>query len=40
MLDGYVDVYLPDFKYMEPELAAAYSKAPDYPEYAKASLKK
>ena len=24
---------------MEPELAAAYSKAPDYPEYAKASLK-
>ena len=39
MLDGYVDVYLPDFKYMEPELAAAYSKAPDYPEYAKASLK-
>ena len=40
MLDGYVDVYLPDFKYMEPELAAAYSKAPDYPEYAKASLKR
>ena len=39
MLDGYVDVYLPDFKYMEPELGAAYSKAPDYPEYAKASLK-
>ncbi len=39
MLDGYVDVYLPDFKYMEPELAAAYSKAPDYPEYAKSSLK-
>lgn len=39
MLDGYVDVYLPDFKYMEPELAAAYSHAPDYPEYAKASIK-
>lgn len=39
MLDGYVDVYLPDFKYMEPELAAAYSQAPDYPEYAKASIK-
>ena len=34
-----MDIYLPDFKYMEPELAAAYSKAPDYPEYAKASLK-
>ena len=39
MLEGYVDVYLPDFKYMEPELAAAYSYAPDYPEYAKASIK-
>lgn len=39
MLEGYVDVYLPDFKYMEPELAAAYSHAPDYPEYAKASIK-
>ena len=38
-LEGIVDIYLPDFKYMEPELAAAYSKAPDYPEYAKASLK-
>ena len=39
MLDGYVDVYLPDFKYMESELAAAYSGAPDYPKYAKAALK-
>lgn len=39
MLDGYVDVYLPDFKYMESELAAAYSGAPDYPKYAKAVLK-
>ena len=39
MLDGYVDVYLPDFKYMESELAAAYSGAPDYPKYAKAASK-
>lgn len=38
MLDGYVDVYLPDFKYMEPDLALEYSGAPDYPEYAKKSL--
>ena len=37
MLDGYVDVYLPDFKYMESELAAAYSGAPDYPKCAKAA---
>ena len=40
MLDGYVDVYLPDFKYMESELAATYSGAPDYPKYAKSDLKK
>ena len=39
MLDGYVDVYLPAFKYMESELAAAYSGAHDYPKYAKAALK-
>lgn len=34
MLEGLVDVYLPDFKYMSPELAAAYSAAPDYPTVA------
>ena len=34
-LDGYVDVYLPDMKYMEPEsLAAAFSNARDYPQAA------
>lgn len=37
-LEGLVDVYLPDFKYMEPDLAAAYSHAPDYPEVAKAAI--
>ncbi len=30
MLDGLVDVYLPDFKYVSPELSKAYSAAPDY----------
>ena len=39
MLSGLVDVYLPDFKYMDPELAAAYSRAPDYVETAKAALR-
>lgn len=38
MLKGYVDIYLPDFKYMEEDLAKAYSHASDYPEYAKAAL--
>lgn len=39
MLDGLVDIYMPDFKYMSPNLAARYSRAPDYPEVAKAALK-
>ena len=39
MLDGIVDIYLTDFKYMEEEAAAKYSKAPDYPEVAKRALK-
>ncbi len=38
-LSGLVDVYLPDFKYMQAETAARYSKAPDYPDVAKAALK-
>jgi len=39
MLDGLVDIYLPDFKYMDSGLAKAYSKAEDYPEIAKNALK-
>ena len=38
MLEGYVDVYLPDLKYMEPELAAAFSHAEDYPQKARAAI--
>lgn len=33
-LDGYVDVYMPDFKYMDAALAQKYSSAPDYPQRA------
>ena len=33
-LKGLIDIYLPDLKYLTPELAAAYSHAPDYPQYA------
>lgn len=32
LLEGYVDVYLPDMKYMDAKLAADFSHAPDYPE--------
>lgn len=38
MLDGLVDIYLPDFKYFSPELAKKYSSAPDYPEVAKTAI--
>ncbi len=35
LLDGVVDIYLPDFKYTDPEKAAVYSfEARDYPEVA------
>jgi putative pyruvate formate lyase activating enzyme len=39
MLEGIIDVYLPDFKYMDGELAFRYSKAKDYPSVAGAALK-
>ena len=38
LLEGVVDIYLTDFKYMDVEAARAYSHAPDYPEVAKAAL--
>jgi putative pyruvate formate lyase activating enzyme len=39
MLEGLIDVYLPDFKYMDAVLAMEYSHAKDYPEAAAAALK-
>lgn len=33
-----IDVYLPDFKYMDNKLSGRFSDAPDYPEVAKAAL--
>ena len=38
MLDGLVDIYLPDFKYMDNERAKRYSHAGNYPEVAKEAL--
>ena len=38
MLEGLVDIYLPDFKYFSPELARDYSSAPDYPTVATEAL--
>ena len=39
MLDGLIDIYLPDLKYYSTELSARYSAAPDYFEKAMPALK-
>ena len=39
MLEGIIDVYLPDFKYYSDEVAIKYSMCPDYFRYAKEALK-
>lgn len=37
--EGLVDIYLPDFKYLSPELSTRYSAAPDYAEVAADALR-
>ncbi len=39
LLDGLVQVYLPDLKYLSSEAAARYSGAPDYPQIADAAIR-
>ncbi|MFO0698593.1 MAG: radical SAM protein [Nitrospira sp.] len=39
LLDGVVDIYLPDFKYADADGGLKYSKVPGYPETAKAAIK-
>ena len=38
-LEGLIDIYLPDYKYADPELAARLSGARDYPATAAAALR-
>ena len=38
MLDGYIDVYLPDMKYFSSDISSKYSNAPDYFEYASEAI--
>lgn len=38
MLEGLIDIYLPDLKYFSPELSKSYSHAPDYFEKATAAI--
>ncbi len=39
LMDGVVDIYMPDFKFWDPEHAKRYVKARDYPEAARAAMK-
>ncbi|MEN8264134.1 MAG: radical SAM protein [Nitrospirota bacterium] len=39
LLDGVIDIYMPDFKYAESGPAAEYSSAEDYPQVVKAAIK-
>ena len=38
LLDGVVDVYMPDFKFWRADTAARYANAPDYPDVARRAL--
>lgn len=39
LLDGIVDIYMPDLKLLSPELSRQYLKARDYPEVARGALR-
>ncbi len=39
LMDGVVDIYMPDFKFWDRELARKYTLAPDYPEAAHRVIK-
>lgn len=39
LLDGIVDIYMPDFKFWDPSVAKDLSAAPDYPERAREAVK-
>jgi putative pyruvate formate lyase activating enzyme len=39
LMDGLVDIYMPDFKFVTPESGQRYAKARDYADVAKAAIK-
>jgi putative pyruvate formate lyase activating enzyme len=39
LMDGIVDIYMPDFKYWSSERSRTYLKAEDYPEAARSAIK-
>jgi len=38
LLDGVIDIYMPDVKFWQPATAARYAQAPDYPERVREAL--
>ena len=40
LMDGIIDIYMPDFKFWDPGQARRYAKAPDYSETARRAIKK
>ncbi len=39
LLDGVVDIYMPDFKWWRSDIAKRYANAPDYPDVARAAIR-
>jgi putative pyruvate formate lyase activating enzyme len=39
LMDGIVDIYMPDFKFWDAEMARHYAKSPNYPEAARRAIK-
>ena len=39
LLDGIIDIYMPDFKYADPGISERYSDAPDYPDVAMRAIR-
>jgi putative pyruvate formate lyase activating enzyme len=39
LLDGIIDIYMPDFKFWDEKVAASVCNAPDYPELARKAIK-
>ena len=39
LLDGVIDIYLPDLKYMDAQMGYQYSKIKEYPRHAQAAIK-
>lgn len=39
LLEGVIDIYMPDVKFLDPDLARRWAAAPDYPEVVRAALR-